>query len=67
MTERLQHVLEQVQQLPDKEQDELASLIEEELAEREWDALLARPGSRAFLKQLVAEGLAEYEAYDKRT
>lgn len=62
MTERLQHALERVQQLPDEEQDHLASLIEEELDELEWDALLQKPGARAFLKELVEEGRAEHAA-----
>jgi hypothetical protein len=62
MTERLQHVLERVRDLPDDEQDHLAALLEEELDEREWDALLDKPGSRTFVKRLVEEGKAVHAA-----
>ncbi len=43
MTHLLQEALEQVQRLPDAEQDAIAALILEELAdERRWDQAFAR-------------------------
>lgn len=55
MNPRLQAVIDRAEQLPDAEQEELATLIEEELEEREWEALTNRPGARAFHDQLRAE------------
>jgi len=40
----------------------LLDAIEEELEEREWDELLARPESKAFLKKLTEETKAQIEA-----
>ncbi len=51
-----------MEQLPPGEQDALAKIIEEELDEREWDALVATPQSRRFLERMAAEALAEYAA-----
>jgi hypothetical protein len=55
MNERLRAVVERVEHLPDAEQEALAKLLEEELEEREWEALTKRPGARAFHDQLRAE------------
>lgn len=62
MTERLQSVLTEIMRLPDEEQDRLAAILEEQLAEREWESLLRKPGSSAFLRNLVEEGRAEHAA-----
>jgi hypothetical protein len=62
MTERLQSVLTQIEHLPPEEQDQLAAVLEEQLAEHEWEGLLQKPGSRAFLKELVEEGQREHAA-----
>ena len=48
-----------------EEQEALATVWQEaleELEEQEWDALLKKPGSTAFLKQLVEEGKKEHAA-----
>ena len=55
MNPRLRAVIDRAEQLPDSEQEELATLIKEELEEREWEALTQRPGARAFHDQLRAE------------
>ena len=55
MTERLKRVVSQIELLPAEEQDAIAEWIEEELDDREWDALLARPESQRLLTQLAAE------------
>lgn len=54
-------------QLPLKEmtKDELLATIaaiQEELEEREWDEILARPESKTFLKKLTEETKAQIEA-----
>jgi hypothetical protein len=64
MNERLRAIVERVEQLPDVDQEALAALLEEELEEREWDALTKRPGAHAFHEQLRAE-LREAEERDE--
>ena len=59
MTDLLKQVVAQVEQLPADQQDELAELLQMELEQREWDALIASPESRRYLAQLVAEAEAE--------
>jgi hypothetical protein len=59
MTERLKQVVARVEQLPADQQDELAELLQLELEQREWDALIATPESRRYLAQLVAEAEEE--------
>lgn len=55
MNERLRAVVDRAEQLPDADQEALAKLLEEELEEREWEALTRRPGTRAFHEELRAE------------
>ena len=55
MNERLRAVIERAEQLPDMAQEALAKVLEEELAEREWESLTQQPGARAFHDQLRAE------------
>jgi hypothetical protein len=52
---RLKAVIDRAEKLPDADQEALAALIEEEIEEREWEALCQRPGARAFHDQLRAE------------
>ena len=59
MTELLNCVVPQVKQFPAEEQDAIAELIAEELEEREWDTLLARPDSQRHLARLAAEARRE--------
>ncbi len=62
MTELLRHVVSRTEQLPPREQDALAKIIEEELDEREWAVLVATPRSQRFLELMAAKVLAEDEA-----
>lgn len=64
MNERLRAVMERAEKLPDTDQEALAQLLEEELEEREWDALTHKSGARAFHDLLRAE-LREAEEHGK--
>lgn len=55
MNDRLRAVIDRAEQLPDADQEALARLLEEELEEREWEALTRRPGAHAFHEELRAE------------
>ena len=55
MIERLQHVIAQLEQLSEEDQDRIAAMIQEELDERAWDALVSTPESQRFLAQLADE------------
>jgi DnaJ-domain-containing protein 1 len=59
VTELLRRVVEQIEQLPDEQQDAIAEAILRELEEREWDELVAKPSSQRFLEHLVAEAQRE--------
>lgn len=39
-------------------QRQIATIIEEEIEQREWDALVSSPRSQAFLRRLIAEAEA---------
>lgn len=54
--ERMNQVLDQ---LPVETQLRIAAIIEEELEQQEWDALVSSPRSREFLHRLIAEAEAE--------
>ena len=65
MTELLEEVLEQVKQLPESEQDAIASIILEELSdERRWDEAFAR--SHGLLAKFAAEADEEDRAGQTR-
>ena len=56
MIDRLRVVLAEVEKLPDNEQEYLAALLEENLAEdTHWHELFQRPSSQAFFASLRAE------------
>ncbi len=59
MTDLFKEVVAQVERLPAEQQDELAELLQRELEEREWDALVASPESLRFLAQLAANARRE--------
>lgn len=63
MTELLSKAIAQLEQLTPAQQDALAELILLEIEEREWDALIAAPGSDRLLARLKAE--AEGEVADR--
>jgi hypothetical protein len=61
MTKALRKAFEAASRLPDREQDELASAILEELAADErWEVAFAE--SQAALEQLAGEALKEHRA-----
>lgn len=65
MIDRLRAVIDQAETLSEREQELLAEAWErvlDDLEEREWEALLSAPGSRDFLKELVAKGREEHAA-----
>jgi len=61
MTELLERVVKKVRTLPDNEQDAIAALILEELAdEAQWDRTFA--STQGALAKLAAEAMAEDRA-----
>ena len=65
MIERLRVVVSKAESLTEQEQEKLAQVWEqalEELEEQEWEGLLAKPGSKRFLKELVEEAKREHAA-----
>jgi hypothetical protein len=61
MTEALKRAFETVSRLPERQQDELAAAILEELdADDRWEAVLAR--SQGALERLADEALEEHRA-----
>lgn len=62
MTEQLRRVIEQIETLPEDEQNAIAAKLLELADERRWDALLRHPKTEALLDMLSAEAEAEDEA-----
>lgn len=62
MTEALERAFKRAQQLPEREQREIAALIEQKVSDMQWDELLARPESEALLRDLAAEAIEEDNA-----
>jgi hypothetical protein len=61
MTKLLQKAFEAAAQLPDQQQDELASMLLQEIAsEQKWDAAFAK--SQDALAKLAREALKEHAA-----
>jgi hypothetical protein len=61
MTELLERAMQEVEQLPEVEQDAITAVILEELhSEARWDAAFAR--SQEQLAQVAGDALAEYHA-----
>jgi hypothetical protein len=63
MTEQLKEAIDlAVQKLPDKEQNRIAqyilSLLEAYEEEKEWDAIVNKPGFREKMEKLIHESLA---------
>jgi DnaJ-domain-containing protein 1 len=58
MVTELRQALEALGQLPEEDQRQIAQRVLEEIEQREWDALVGSPRSRAFLKRLIAEAKA---------
>jgi hypothetical protein len=63
MTELLERAFAEASKLPEAEQDELASILLQELeAERRWDELFARSESAELLSRMADAALAEARA-----
>lgn len=61
MVDELRQALDALDQaggLSEAAQRHIASVIAEELEQREWDALVSSPRSKEFLKRLIAEAEA---------
>ena len=59
MVDRLRAVVEEVEKLSDEEQEALAAILEEALAEREWETIVQKPHVRDALKRMAQEALEE--------
>ena len=66
MTELLRRVVAEVERLSPEQQDAIAEVIQRELEEREWEAIVANPGSHRFLERLAAEARREDAAGETR-
>lgn len=67
MTEVLARAFRDAQQLPERQQQEIAELIEQKMSDMHWDELLARPESRKFLSDLENEAEDESNLEDLET
>jgi hypothetical protein len=61
MTEKLRSAFEAVQHYPADVQDEIATLVLEELEEREWDAIVRKPHVMKRLRELADQALSQYQ------
>jgi hypothetical protein len=59
MVDRLRAVVEEVEKLSDEDQEALAAILEEALAEREWESIVRKPRVRDALKRMAHEALEE--------
>lgn len=59
VTEALERAFNEAQRLPEREQQEIAQLVERKLADLHWGALLARPESDELLREMVTEAIEE--------
>ena len=66
MTELLRRVVGELERLSPEQQDASAEVIQREREEREWDAIVAKPGSQRFLEYLATEARREDAAGEAR-
>jgi hypothetical protein len=59
MVDRLRAVVEEAEKLSDEDQEALAAILEEALAEREWEMIVRKPRVRDALKRMAQEALEE--------
>ena len=59
MVDRLRAVVEEVEKLSDEDQEALAAILAEALAEREWETIVRKPHVRDALKRMAHEALEE--------
>lgn len=62
MTEALERAFKEAQRLPEREQREVAELIEQKLSDMRWDELFATPESDQLLRERAAEAIKEDDA-----
>jgi len=63
MSPLMDQLIEKVQRLPEETQEQLASMLLQELeSEERWDALFADPRSPEVLSRLADQALAEHRA-----
>ena len=63
MSQLMEQAIREVQQLPDSDQDAIASIILQEIeSERRWHELFSRPGSADLLSRMADEALAAIQA-----
>ena len=66
MIELLGRVVDELERLSPEQQAAIAEVIQRELEEREWDAIVAKPGSQRFLEHLAAEARRDEAAGETR-
>jgi hypothetical protein len=63
MSQLMEQAIEKVRQLPEQDQESIASIILQEIeSEHRWDELFARPESADLLSRMADEALAEARA-----
>jgi hypothetical protein len=63
MSQLMEQAIQRARQLPEQDQESIASIILQEIeAERRWDELFARPESVDLLSRMADEALIEARA-----
>ncbi len=63
MSQLMEQAIQKARQLPEQDQDAIASIILQEIeCEQRWEELFARPESADFLARMADEALAEARA-----
>ncbi len=63
MSQLMERAIQRARQLPEQEQEAIASIIIQEIeSEQRWESLFARPESGDLLSRLADEALAEARA-----
>ncbi|WP_169977199.1 hypothetical protein [Tautonia rosea] len=63
MSRLMEQAIEKIRQLPESEQDALASIVLQEIeSERRWEELFARPESSDLLSRMADQALTEAKA-----
>jgi hypothetical protein len=63
MSQLMDQVIQKVKEIPEQDQDFIASIILQEIeSEHQWDELFARPESADLLSRMADEALADARA-----
>ena len=63
MSELIEQVIQKIKQLPEQDQESIASIILQEIeSEHRWDKLFGRPESADILSRMADKALAEVRA-----